>query len=165
MPEAEVKGNTHYYVHPKEIAEALSANDQIVIASEMPHQFEERIVAVDGPRDFISVKFPLRDKSGRPYAICGISTDITARKQSEAEREELLAQEQALREEAEKLARAKDEFLALVSHELRSPLNAILGNAALLRRSGLDAHMVKQAAEVIGRSGKAQLRKSYCRPA
>jgi PAS domain S-box-containing protein len=155
MTEAEVKGNTIYYVHPKEIADALSANDQTVIASEMPHQFEERIVAVDGPRDFISVKFPLRDESGRAYAICNISTDITARKQAEAER---LAQEQAAREEAEKLARAKDEFLALVSHELRSPLNAILGNAALLRHSGLDAHMVKWAADVIERSGKAQLK-------
>jgi PAS domain S-box-containing protein len=155
-PDADVKGNTNYYVQPKEIADALSANDQVVIASEMPHQFEERIVAVDGPRDFISVKFPLRDESGRPYAICGISTDITARKQAEAEREELFAREHALREEAEKLARAKDEFLALVSHELRSPLNAILGNAALLRHSGLDAHMVKRAADVIERSGKAQ---------
>jgi signal transduction histidine kinase len=103
----------------------------------------------------ISVKFPLRDESGRVYAICSISTDITARKQVEAER---LAQEQAAREEAEKVARAKDEFLTLVSHELRSPLNAILGNAALLRHSGLDAHMVKWAADVIERSGKAQLK-------
>src|SRR5262249_28713579 len=48
MTEAEVKGNTNYYVQPKEIADAISANDQVVIASEMPHQFEERIVAVDG---------------------------------------------------------------------------------------------------------------------
>jgi PAS domain S-box-containing protein len=157
VTEAEVKGNTDYHLHAKEIADALIANDQTVIASGMPHQFEERIVTVDGPRDFIAVKFPLRDESGRPYAICGISTDITARKQAEAEREELLAQERALREEAEKLARAKDEFLTLVSHELRSPLNAILGNAALLRHGGLDAHMVKHAADVIERCGKAQL--------
>src|SRR5215475_9276905 len=104
MPEAEVKGNTNYYVHPKEIADVISANDQLVIASEAPHQFEERIVAVDGARDFISVKFPLRDESGRVYAICGISTDITARKQAEAEREELLALEQEARSDAERAA-------------------------------------------------------------
>src|SRR5262249_55536792 len=73
-------------------------------------------------------------------------------------REELLAQEHAAREEAENMARAKDEFLALVSHELRSPLNAILGNAALLRHSGLDANMVKRAVDIIERSGKAQLK-------
>src|SRR5262245_48542559 len=91
VTEAEIKGNTNYYVQPKEIADAVSANDQTVIASEMAHQFEERIITVDGPRDFVSVKFPLRDESGRVDAICGISTDITTRKQAEAEREELLA--------------------------------------------------------------------------
>src|SRR5215813_8765376 len=156
VTEAEVKGKTDYDIHAKEIADAVCANDQEVIAADMPLQVEERVVAVDGPHDFISVKFPLRDKSGRPYAICGISTDITERKQAEAEREELLAREQAAREAAEDLARARDEFLALVSHELRSPLNAILGNAALLRHGSLDAWEAKQAVDVIERSGKAQ---------
>src|SRR5262245_7614825 len=156
MTEAEVKGKTNYELHAKKIADALRDNDQAVIAAEGPVQLEERIIAVDGPHDFISVKCPLRDESGRPYAICGIATDITERKQAEAAREELLAREQAARETAEDLARAKDEFLALVSHELRSPLNAILGNAAQLRHGGLDVQKVKQAAEVIERSGRAQ---------
>src|SRR5262247_2516880 len=156
MTEIEAKGKTNHEIHARDIADALRADDQAVIAANMPLQFEERVVAADGPHDFITVKFPLRDESGRPFAICGIATDITERKQAEAEREELLIREQAAREAAEDLNRAKDEFLALVSHELRSPLNAILGNAALLRHGGLDAQKVKQAAEVIERSGKAQ---------
>jgi PAS domain S-box-containing protein len=64
--------------------------------------------------------------------------------------------EQQARRQAEEANQMKDEFLALVSHELRSPLNAMLGYAAMLRYGGLDALKVKHAAEVIERSGKAQ---------
>jgi PAS domain S-box-containing protein len=64
--------------------------------------------------------------------------------------------ERQARRQAEDANRMKDEFLALVSHELRSPLNAILGYASLLRCGGLDAQEAGRAAEVIERSGKAQ---------
>jgi len=64
--------------------------------------------------------------------------------------------EQQARRQAEDANRMKDEFLTLVSHELRSPLNAMLGYAAMLRYGGLDAQKIKHAAEVIERSGKAQ---------
>src|SRR5262249_32515664 len=53
------------------------------------------------------------------------------RKEVEAEREQILILEQAAREQAEAANSIKDEFLAMVSHELRAPLNAIYGWAQM----------------------------------
>jgi len=64
-----------------------------------------------------------------------ILRDISQRRAAEAERETLLAREQELRLAAEEANRLKDEFLATMSHELRNPLNVILGYSELLLRT------------------------------
>lgn len=79
----------------------------------------------------------------------GSQRDITPRKQLE----------EALRQQAAELAQAnrmKDEFLAIVSHELRSPLNAILGWAGLLRTREFDAMTTARALETIERNARSQ---------
>jgi PAS domain S-box-containing protein len=72
---------------------------------------------------------------GRMTRLLGTTTDITERKIQEEQRQELLEAERAARTAIERVNRMKDEFLATLSHELRSPLTAILGWTRLLRRS------------------------------
>jgi two-component system CheB/CheR fusion protein len=73
--------------------------------------------------------------------------DITERKLFEEQRDQLLAQEQSSCSDAEVANRTKDEFLSIVSHELRNPLNSMLGWTQLLRNRGFDAARIDHALE------------------
>lgn len=84
------------------------------------------------------------------------AADLIEQRQDEAERKKLLEQEQAAREEAERANRIKDEFLAVLSHELRSPLNPILGWSKLLQSRKLDETKTLQALSTIERNAKLQ---------
>jgi len=79
----EIKGKTPYDCFPKEIAASHIENDQKVFESKIPMQFDEMATHDDGIHLYLSVKFPLFDPDGTAYAVCGISTDITERKQIE----------------------------------------------------------------------------------
>ncbi len=83
-------------------------------------------------------------------------TDITDRKRTESERDRLLQLEKSARAEAEAANRIKDEFLAVLSHELRSPLNPILGWAKLLQSRKFDETALKKALLIIERNAKLQ---------
>ncbi len=121
-----------------------------------------------------SIRFedlPLQDRNGNRHAVeivanvyleryapviqCNIR-DISERVRFEQQRTALLINEQALRMEAEAANRSKDMFLATLSHEVRTPLNAILGWATILRQKNCTAADMQEGMEVIERNCKSQ---------
>lgn len=90
----QILGHTDHEIFPKEIADAFRANDVTVLEKNSTVEYEEYAPHSDGLHAYISIKFPLRDHTGNPYATCGISTDITERKRFE---QTLRTHEQQLR--------------------------------------------------------------------
>jgi PAS domain S-box-containing protein len=79
----QIRGKTDFDIHPHEVAETVRAHDRHVIKAGAPIQFEEAVPMAEGDRQYVVVKFLLRDATAKPYAVCGIATDITERKRAE----------------------------------------------------------------------------------
>ena len=80
---ASIQGKTDHELFSAEIADLVHKNDQQVIASGQTLEIEEQVPHDGIIHSYMSIKVPIRDAKGRIYAITGISTDITARKQIE----------------------------------------------------------------------------------
>ena len=91
------------------------------------YRSEHRVVRPDGAVRWLDARGRFfYDEDGTPVRMLGALVDVTDRKAAEAEREELLGIAERARAEAEAASRAKDEFLAMLGHELRNPLAAVL---------------------------------------
>ncbi|HYD94865.1 MAG TPA: PAS domain-containing protein [Noviherbaspirillum sp.] len=95
---------------------------------------------IDGQMRYFSGRvIPEIDRYGNIESVVGIAYDVTERARMEKERDDLLSRERSARIQAETAARARDEFLAIVSHELRAPLNGIQSWAHVLENYVKDA--------------------------
>ncbi|MBD2248646.1 PAS domain-containing protein [Nostoc sp. FACHB-888] len=144
-------------IHPDDF-ESTSQLWSTALATGSPYQAEFRLKyqADHTYRWFLSRAIAIRDEQGQIVQWFGTGTDIDAFRRAQAQREQLLQREQTAREVAENANRIKDEFLAVLSHELRSPLNPILGWTQLLQNGKLDAARQREALAIIERNAKLQ---------
>jgi PAS domain S-box-containing protein len=136
-------GKTDHDIFPEPTASVLRDNDRQVLQAGSPLEFEEAVAHPDGtPHTYIAVKFPLRDSTGQPYAICGIATDITRQKQSEA----------LLRDLSGRLMQVQDEERRRLARELHEGtaqmLVALAMNLGMARKyAGREGSKVRSAIE------------------
>jgi PAS domain S-box-containing protein len=142
---------------PEDLQQGVDKQELETAVTDGRAEDERWHIRKDGTRFWASgITTPLRDETGQLRGFAKILRDFTERKQAEDERNQLLAREQEARATAEAANRLKDEFLATLSHELRSPLNAMLGWTRLLNSRKFDEATTARAMQTIERSAKSQ---------
>lgn len=122
-------------VHDPEMLPAVLERWMGSIATGEPFDMDFPLKGADGRfRWFLTRVMPLKDRDGRVLSWFGTNTDVTARKEAEEERMRLLADAQQARAEAEDAVKARDEFMAVAAHELKTPVTSLQGYAQVMVR-------------------------------
>ena len=147
-------------IFSEELVEIIDPGFEAIVAKachNLPNEYEWNFSRSDGSTIPVLLSMTaLRDPDGNITGFIGIASDITQRKRVDEERGEVLRREQEARRVAEEANRLKDDFLAMISHELRAPLTAILGWAQMLRSGTLDRTSAERALVTIERNAKSQ---------
>jgi signal transduction histidine kinase len=145
------------HLHPDDAVTARATFDR-ALATRETWELECRLrLADDTWADVIACAAPMLGEDGGVREWVGAFVDVTERKVFTREREELLERAEAARADAEAANRSKDDFLATLSHEMRTPLSAMLGWAQLLRSGRLEESARAHALETIERNARVQV--------
>lgn len=146
-PKERIVGRTVFDLLPRPQAEELAALDARLMANDESITYEATVSDGAGKAAQVLVNLaPFHSRTGVPIGLVGIQADITERKRME---EEL----HAAKEEAEEANRTKTRFLAHMTHEFRTPMNAILGYARLLQES-VSSVEDRERLELVARHGE-----------
>ncbi len=126
----DILGKTDYELFPKKVVDQFLKNDNKVINGKYDIQIHEEIFHDNKVRTYISDKFPLFDSSGKLYATCGVSTDITDL--LDAQQKEKLVQQQLVRKD--RLIHA-GHLAAAIAHEINNPMTVLHGSLEDLKKS------------------------------
>jgi PAS domain S-box-containing protein len=141
-------------ITPTESRAAIEHASAEVLAHGSCATFETVYLRRDGSRIAAVVGAVLIDPALRRWMT--LVLDISGQKLVEAERQRAFDRERIARAQAEEATRLKDDFLANLSHELRTPMNIIIGWAHLLKKGPLSEEQKIRAADAIGRAARSQ---------
>jgi PAS domain S-box-containing protein len=143
LPNAQIVDQTRNAFMPAEFAALHRRNDLEIIQTGQGKLFEEENLEPDGRHIYLTNKFPLFDTHNQVYAVCGISTDMTERKQME--------------EELHRSNTELEQFAYIASHDLQEPLRAVAGMVQLLGQR-YKGKLDERADEYIGHAVEASQR-------
>jgi PAS domain S-box-containing protein len=144
-PRSALYGRTDEQIFPPDTARQFRSNDERALTSEAGVQVIETMEHADGVLHYSVVgKFPIPGPDGKAALVGGIAVDIT----------DLKRVEDALKE----ADRHKDEFLAMLAHELRNPLAPISNALNVLKLPGANADIVRRAREMMERQVEHMVR-------
>ena len=132
-------GKTYLEAFPELKGTQLPAVLDQVYATGEPFATSEQLVAIDrgeGKTEDCYFRFnlePVRDQHGQVYGMMAVAVEVTEQVVSRLILEKAYAERERLLQDVEKASRAKDEFLAMLGHELRNPLSPILTALELMR--------------------------------
>jgi two-component system CheB/CheR fusion protein len=142
---AEAVGTTAADYRSRPEARAFDRLDQIALTGEaQPYRLEEHVSEDRMTSWLMTTRQPLRDREGNVVGMLGVARDVTDQKRAE--------------DEIRLAVTRRDEFLAMLSHELRNPLSAIVNGAMLMHQAGGSSRAQAKGLSVIERQSRQMTR-------